>query len=267
MIHYKHIYCAAALLLLAGMVHAQDRKWKLVWSEEFNYNGLPDPEKWSYNLGDHGWGNREKQNYIQDTSTAHVYDGKLHLTARMHVSGDDTTYTSARLVTKNKGDWKYGKVEVRAKVADGRGICSAIWMMPTNAKYGGWPASGEIDIMEHIGLEKFNDSIFQTVHTGAYNHKKNTQRGVRKHTPAAWTDFHLYGIEWNAQEIFFLLDGKKTYRFPNNKETSDEWPFDDAFHLLMNISVGGNWEGAEGIDPRIFPATMEVDYIKVYQKK
>lgn len=239
-------------------------KWKLVWSDEFNYEGLPNPKKWSYATGQSGWGNNELQDYTaNDTSTAKVSNGFLHITANKIISGTDTSYTSARLVTKNKGDWKYGKIEVSAKVAKGLGLCSAVWMMPTVWKYGNWPSSGEIDIMEHIEWTK--DTIYQTIHTGAYNHVKKTQKGKRTFVKGASDDFHVYAVEWDAEGINYYLDGVHCYYFPNEHKTSEEWPFDAPFHLIMNISVGGRWEGAFGIDPNIFPATMMIDYVRVYK--
>ncbi|GAA4442387.1 hypothetical protein GCM10023091_29130 [Ravibacter arvi] len=270
-------YLATALSLLGILLingcapkadNAQKSDWELVWADDFDYEGLPDDHRWSYDVGDHGWGNRELQNYLgKDTSTAYVHDGNLRIKANRVITGNDTTYTSARLVTKGKGDWKYGKIEVRAKTSTGKGILAAIWMLPTDHKHGGWPQFGEIDIMEHLSLENYRDSIFQTTHTGAYNHLKGTQRGARTYIKNPWEDFHIYSVEWSPEGIYYLIDGVKRYHFPNESKSVDEWPFDVPFHLLMNISVGGNWEGSEGIDPATFPAEMLVDYVRVYQEK
>lgn len=261
----------AAAIMCCGWASAQKSKsktnnWKLIWSDEFNYTGLPDAGKWSYQTGKSGWGNNELQNYLaEDPSTANVKNGCLHVTANRQINGTDTSYTSARLLTKNKGDWKYGKIEVRAKVARGQGICSAIWMMPTEGKYGGWPASGEIDIMEYVPWNK--DSIFQTIHTGAYNHIKGTQKGARTYVNDAPADFHTYGIEWTPEAINYFLDGVFRYSFPNEHKTSAEWPYDNAFHLITNISVGGKFEGRQGLATAVFPVTMMIDYIRVFEKK
>lgn len=257
--------------ICGGLATAQTSKkslskqWKLVWSDEFNYAGLPDAQKWSYATGKSGWGNNELQNYTaNDSSTASVKNGFLHITANRQIEGTDTSYTSARLLTKNKGDWKYGRIEVRAKVAKGQGFCSAIWMMPTEGKYGGWPSSGEIDIMEYVPWNK--DSIYQTIHTGAYNHIKGTQKGARTFVKEIPADFHTYAIEWSPEEINYYLDGVFRYRFPNEKKTSEEWPYDMPFHLITNISVGGKFEGRDGLGTTVFPVTMQIDYMRVYEE-
>lgn len=240
--------------------------WKLVWSDEFNYTGLPDSTKWGYDVGSDGWGNGEKQNYtFKDTATAYASHGVLRIKASRVIKDGDTSYTSARLLTRNKGDWKYGKIEIRAKVARGKGVCSALWMMPQEMTYGNWPHCGEIDIMEHIGWDIYKDTIFQTVHTGSYNHIIGNQKQGRVFVKDPPAGFHVYAIEWTPEYIDYVLDGKHTFRFSNEHKTTDEWPYNIPFFVIMNISVGGRWEGAKGIDPTIFPATMLVDYVRVYQ--
>ena len=236
---------------------------KLGWSDEFNYTGLPDSTKWSYDTGGHGWGNNEKQYYTQKkTENASVKNGVLSITA-IKEAFDGASYTSARLVSKNKGDWKYGRFEIRAKMPKGRGLWPAIWMLPTNWKYGNWPESGEIDIMEHVGY--LPDSVFGTVHTGAYNHSIGTQKGERTFRPDLADTFHVYMLNWDEGEIRIYIDDELYFTFKNEKKTHKEWPFDQRFHLLMNIAVGGNWGGTMGIDESVFPQTMEVDYVRVYQ--
>ncbi|MFW5773993.1 MAG: glycoside hydrolase family 16 protein [Tangfeifania sp.] len=237
--------------------------WELVWSDEFNYTGLPDTTKWSYDVGGHGWGNNEKQYYTEaDPDNAKVIDGVLEITARQEKK-DDNLYTSARLVTKNKGDWKYGKVEVSAKLPPGRGLWPAIWMLPTDWEYGGWPDSGEIDIMEHVGYNP--DSIFQTVHTKSFNHTLGTQVGEATYVEDVYNQFHTYSIIWDVAEIDFYIDGEKHFTFLNSGKGFDEWPFDKRFHLILNLAVGGNWGGQKGIDDSVFPATFTVDYVRVYK--
>jgi len=239
------------------------RQWQLVWSDEFNYTGLPDSTKWSYDVGGHGWGNREKQYYTEKKlQNAAVRDGLLSITAvRENFNG--ASYTSARLVSKNKGDWKYGRVEVRAKLPKGRGVWPAIWMLPTDWKYGGWPASGEIDIMEHVGY--LPDSVFGTVHTGAYNHAIGTQKGSSLFSKDLAGAFHVYALEWDEDQISIFFDNTLYFTFKNEKKTEQEWPFDQRFYLLLNLAVGGNWGGKEGIDDSVFPQKMEVDYVRVYR--
>ncbi len=236
---------------------------KLVWSDEFNYTGLPDSTKWSYDTGGHGWGNNEKQYYTQKKpENASVKNGVLSITAvKENVGG--ANYTSARLASKNKGDWAYGRVEIRAKMPKGRGLWPAIWMLPTDWKYGDWPASGEIDIMEHVGY--LPDSVFGTVHTGAYNHSIGTHKGTKTFRSDLSDAFHVYILDWSENEIKIFIDEELFFTYTNEKKTYREWPFDQRFHLLMNIAVGGDWGGKMGIDDTVFPQAMEIDYVRVYQ--
>lgn len=236
---------------------------KLVWSDEFNYTGLPDSTKWSYDTGGHGWGNNEKQYYTQKRpENASVKNGELSITA-IKEAFDGASYTSARLVSKNKGDWKYGRFEIKAKMPKGRGLWPAIWMLPTDWKYGNWPESGEIDIMEHVGY--LPDSVFGTVHTDAYNHSIGTQKGARTFRTDLSDVFHVYMLDWDEGEIRIYIDDELYFTCKNEKKTHREWPFDQRFYLLLNIAVGGNWGGTMGIDESVFPQTMEVDYVRVYQ--
>ncbi len=242
-----------------------DPDFQLVWSDEFDYTGLPDPSKWGYDVGGHGWGNRELQFYTNDNN-AWVEDGRLIIEARKESRGG-RDYTSARLVTKGKGDWLYGRIEVRARIPAGRGTWPAIWMLPTQNKYGIWPASGEIDIMEHVGYD--HGVIHGTVHTERYNHMKGTQLGGTRRVPTATEQFHTYSVDWYPDRIEFFIDGQQYFRFnPSVYRLNpgfQEWPFDQPFHLLLNIAVGGDWGGARGIDDEIWPVRMEVEYVRVYQ--
>jgi beta-glucanase (GH16 family) len=172
-------------------------------------------------------------------------------------------YTSARLVTKNQGDWLYGKVEVSAKLPAGRGTWPAIWMLPTEWEYGGWPSSGEIDIMEHVGYDE--GRVHGTVHTEAYNHTLGTQQGNSVIISDATSNFHTYSIEWTPIKIDFFADGVKYFTFYKYADDYKKWPFNKRFHLIMNIAVGGSWGGAQGVDPYVFPVRMEIAYIRVYQ--
>ena len=239
------------------------QKQKLVWSDEFNYTGLPDEKKWSYDIGGNGWGNNEKQYYTDKRlQNASVKNGVLSITA-IKEKFEGLDYTSARLVSKNKGDWKYGRFEIKAKLPKGRGVWPAIWMLSTDWKYGGWPESGEIDIMENVGY--MPDSVFGTVHTKAYNHVIGTQKGKSIYRNDLSDAFHVYVLEWNENEIKIFVDQEQYFSFKNEKKTFNEWPFDQPFHLLLNIAVGGNWGGKMGVDESIWPQTMEVDYVRVYQ--
>lgn len=236
---------------------------KLVWSDEFNYTGLPDSSKWSYNVGGDGWGNNEKQFYTEKRQeNASVKNGLLTITA-IKESFNGAAFTSARLVSKNKGDWKYGRIEVKAKLPKGRGLWPAIWMLPTDWKYGDWPESGEIDIMEFVGYQP--DSLYGTVHTGAYNHRIHTQKGSKVFRNDLSDAFHVYTMEWNENEIQLFVDKELYFTFANEKKTAHEWPFDQRFHLLLNVAVGGDWGGSRGIDDTVFPQAMQIDYVRVYQ--
>lgn len=257
----KIAFYLSVCLLLSVTTQAQ---YKLAWSDEFNYTGLPDSTKWSYDVGGNGWGNRELEYYTKaDTANAVVRNGHLYLTARKEQKANNG-YTSARLVTKTKGDWLYGRIEVRAILPAGRGLWPAIWMLSTDWKYGGWPASGEVDIMENVGY--MPDSIFGSVHTKSFNHVIHTQVTKGLYLKDPYTAFHVYAIEWDAQEIRFFVDGNVYSTFHNTGKGFAEWPFDQRFHLLLNIAVGGGWGGKQGVDDSIFPRAMVVDYVRVYQR-
>lgn len=253
---------AILISLLATGVQAQS-KYKLVWSDEFNYTGLPDSTKWGYDAGGNGWGNKELEFYSKaDTNNAVVRGGYLYITARKQQTGKNA-YTSARLVTKGKGDWLYGRIEVRAKLPAGRGLWPAIWMLPTDWKYGGWPASGEIDIMENVGF--MPDSVFGSIHTKSFNHVIHTQKTKGLFIKDPYSAFHTYAVEWDAQQVSFLIDGNVYSTFRNTGKGFAEWPFDQRFHLLLNIAVGGGWGGQKGVDDSVFPRSMIVDYVRIYR--
>lgn len=242
--------------------------WQLVWSDEFDYTGLPDASKWGYDAGGHGWGNKELQFYTkQRKENARVENGHLIIEARRE-DREGRHYTSARLITKGKGDWTYGRVEVSARLPSGRGTWPAIWMLPTGWKYGNWPASGEIDIMEHVGFDA--DVVHASVHTKSYNHSINTHKTAKIKVSNSRDGFNVYAIEWNAKEIRAYVNKQLYFTFKNERLTNSaadykQWPFDKPFHLLLNIAVGGNWGGAQGVDDTIWPQRMEVDYVRVYQ--
>jgi len=232
-----------------------------MWSDEFEYSGAPDNSKWSYDLGGGGWGNNELQYYTSRLENVSVQNGKLRInTIKENYGG--LAYTSARLVTKYKGDWLYGRIEINAKVPEGRGTWAAIWMLPTDWAYGGWPNSGEIDIMEFVGYDP--GTVYGTIHTEAYHGADG--RGTHIDIADASSAFHTYAIEWDEDTIHILADDQIYYSYPDYGTGSDRWPFNKRFHLLLNIAVGGNWGGAQGVDTTIFPQSMEIDYVRVYQK-
>jgi beta-glucanase (GH16 family) len=254
------LLCFSAFFCLRRPTGTKGRQ--LVWSDEFNEPGPPDPAKWGYNVGGHGWGNRELQYYTDaDPDNARVENGNLVVEARKETFGDNA-YTSARLVSRTKGEWTYGRVEARAKLPSGRGTWPAIWMLPTVEKMD-WPEDGEIDIMEYVG---FNPGVVHgTVHTKAYNHSIGTQKGGQVTVPDASTAFHVYAIEWTPDRIDWFVDDKPYYSFTNDKAGKKEtWPFNGPFHLIFNLAVGGNWGGQKGVDESIWPQRMEVDWVRVY---
>ena len=266
--HKKNIL-AVLFFLCVFFANAQQKR-TLVWSDDFNKNGLPDTSKWGYDKGtgcplNCGWGNNEQQYYTEGrTENARIINGCLIVEAKKE-NWEGSTFTSARLVSKNKGDWKYGSFEVRAKLPAGKGTWPAVWMLPTNNEYGNWPASGEIDIMEHVGYDPNN--IHCSVHTEAFNHIKGTQKTAEKIVDQSMKDFHLYRVDWTASEITGFIDNEKYFEFKNNHLGYASWPFDKPFHLLINLAVGGNWGGKMGIDDAAFPTSMLIDYVRVYQWK
>lgn len=238
---------------------------KIIWSDEFDYDGLPNSAKWSYDVGDHGWGNNELQYYSKENlKNARVENGILIIEAHANTS-HPKGYTSARLVSKEKAAWKYAYIEVKAKLPEGLGTWPAIWMLPEENTYGGWPKSGEIDIMEHVGFDP--GRVHGTVHTEAFNHSIGTQKGAQLQVDDFQSEFHIYAIDWREDMIDFFIDGVKYFTFENTGNGPKEWPFDHPFHLILNIAVGGNWGGSKGVDANIWPQRMEVDYVRVFDKK
>lgn len=239
--------------------------WELIWSDEFDYTGLPNPERWGYDVGGHGWGNAEKQFYTEERQENARADGEHLVIEARKESWSGRDYTSARLVSKGKGDWTYGRFEIRAQLPSGRGTWPAIWMLPTNSSYGTayWPDNGEIDIMEHVGHSP--GTIHATIHTDAYNHLRGTQRGGSKSVPDASEAFHVYAVEWTPNRMVFSIDEETFWTYSKGLSNWQGWPFDKDFHLIMNIAIGGNWGGQQGIDDSIFPQQMLIDYVRAYR--
>lgn len=254
------------LLFLSGLLitsYGQQKDWQLVWSDEFNGQGLPDTDKWGYDTG--YIANREKQYYIASRlQNARQENGNLVIEAHKE-SWEGFDYTSARLVTRDKATWTYGRFEVRAKVPTGVGTWPAIWMLGTNIKEVGWPRCGEIDIMEHVGFDPRN--IHGNVHTKAYNHSIGTNKGGTIELEKPWGDFHVYAIEWFEDHIDFFVDDVKYFSFEKESDVDDTvWPFNKPQYLILNLAIGGNWGGREGIDDTLFPHQFHIDYVRVYQK-
>ncbi len=234
-------------------------EWELVWQDEFDGTALSDT--WYREQGNHGWGNNELQNYTDSPNNAFVQNGTLNIVAREPSPG---SYTSARIISKDKAEWKYARVEASIKLPIGQGIWPAFWMMPTDSPYGLWPRSGEIDIMEYLGHQP--NRAHTTCHFGNSSTNKG-QLGNSYDLPSGnYPDnFHLFAIEWSENEILWFIDGVQVHSANNTEVAPFQWPFDSRFHLLLNVAVGGNWPGSPD-NTTIFPQTMEVDYVRVYQK-
>ncbi|WP_205195757.1 family 16 glycosylhydrolase [Chitinophaga sp. Cy-1792] len=243
----------------------EDKGWSFektpVWSDEFNYTGMPDSSKWGYDIGGRGWGNHELQ-YYTNNGNAYVANGVLTISAKKEEK-EGMHYTSARLVSKGKGDFLYGRFEIRAKLPQGKGTWPAIWMLPTDWAYGGWPESGEIDIMEHVGYDP--GQVHITAHTKAYYFKINTQKTSIKKVDSIYTAFHTYRLDWTPATLRGYIDDQFVFEMKNEGQGYLVWPFDKRFHMLLNVAVGGDWGGKEGVDENIFPANMLVDYVRVYK--
>ena len=239
--------------------------YRLVWADEFDQPGLPDPTRWVYDTGMNakGWHNNELQ-YYSDARPENsvVRDGQLLITAR-HESLSQAPdwgrqrYTSARLITQGKAEWTYGFVEVRARLPCGRGTWPAIWMLGSQ---GDWPAAGELDILEHVG--KNEGHVFSTVHTTSGSGGQG--RGAGTQLPDACTAFHNYQMHWTPQAVRFGIDGRHHFTYRNAGTGPAQWPFDRPQFLILNIAIGGDLGGE--VDDRIFPVQMAVEHVRVWQR-
>ena len=252
--------CFLTILLWTSKTEAQ--RGKLVWSDEFEVNGLPDSTKWSYDVGGDGWGNNELEYYTRNRrENARVDSGMLIIEARKE-DFEGMKYTSARLVSKGKGDWTYGRFEIRARLPKGVGTWPAIWMLGSTTPLE-WPDDGEIDIMEHVGFNQ--GQVHASVHTKKYYHSIGTQKTAITQVPDCSDSFHVYKLEWDKETITMFIDDRPYFKFRNEHTGKDAWPFDKPCHLLLNIAVGGNWGGQKGVDETIWPQKMEIDYVRVYK--
>lgn len=241
---------------------------ELVWSDEFDGGSL-DMTKWRFETGDHGWGNNEWQEYVTEGVTE-VSGGTLKMTAKKTGPGGQVgDYQSVRLNSREA--FTFGRMEIRAKIPEwkGKGIWPALWMLGANIGSVGWPQCGEIDMMEYVSYDP--GRVHFSIHSAANNHKDGTQvTSGPVVLESIEESFHVYGILWTEQYITFYLDDPENVQlhFPRPAPANAaNWPFDEPFYFLMNIAVGGDWGGQQGVDDRSFPAVMEVDYVRVYQVK
>jgi len=268
-------------LVLAGVFPISAAGWKLVWADEFDRDGLPDATKWTYEEG--FIRNQELQYYtVARTNNARVENGRLIIEAhkerypnpRYRADAPESRwqqrrpyaeyYTSASLTTEGRAAWTYARIEVRAKLPSGRGTWPAIWTLGTNIRQVGWPACGEIDIMEYVGHEP--GVIHANVHTRGFNHTRGDGRGSRIRVPDAEQTFHVYAVEWTPQRLDFFVNDRKYFTLENDGTGVDSWPFDAPQYLILNLAIGGAWGGQKGVDDTIFPQRFEIDYVRVYQR-
>ncbi len=262
------ILLVAFLTTSAASAQQKDNEWKLVWNDEFDGPSL-DYKKWEIEVNAFGGGNNELQIYTDRKENVRIEDGHLVLEARRDnhgIAGTVREYSSGRIRSKHRGDWKYGKFETRARLPAGQGVWSAIWMLPTDEKYGTWASSGEIDIMEFKGQEP--DVVWGTLHYGSqWPGNKHTGDTYKLEKGNFTDDFHIFTLEWEEGAIRWYVDGKLT-------QTQTKWesnggkfpaPFDQEFHMLLNLAIGGGFLGNPDGTTK-FPREMQVDYVRVYQR-
>lgn len=262
------ILLVAFLTTSAASAQQKVNEWKLVWNDEFDGPSL-DYKKWEIEVNAFGGGNNELQIYTDRKENVRIEDGHLVLEARRDnhgIAGTVREYSSGRIRSKHRGDWKYGKFETRARLPAGQGVWSAIWMLPTDEKYGTWASSGEIDIMEFKGQEP--DVVWGTLHYGSqWPGNKHTGDTYKLEKGNFTDDFHIFTLEWEEGAIRWYVDGKLT-------QTQTKWesnggkfpaPFDQEFHILLNLAIGGGFLGNPDGTTK-FPREMQVDYVRVYQR-
>jgi beta-glucanase (GH16 family) len=275
---YAYITCMAMLFIasctekkeipiVTPTAPVADLNWRFestpIWQDDFDGSTTLDQSKWTYETGGTGWGNNESQFYTAGNN-ANVENGNLIITAKKElVSGK--SYSSSRIVSRGKGDFLYGRFEIRAKLPRGRGTWPALWMLPTDNAFGPWPGSGEIDIMEHVGFDQ--NKIHSSIHCSAYNGSRGNQKSASKIVSGVSDEFHTYRVDWTPYAVRGYIDNdtEPYFEYTNGNAGFTSWPFNKRFYLLMNIAVGGNWGGAQGIDDNIFPQTMTIDYVRVYK--
>lgn len=242
--------------------------YSLVWHDEFSTDGKLDKASWTHEVQGPGWVNNELQTYVRESvdgkPVTEIAAGKLMINCFKH----NGKIYSGRVYANVGTGWKYGIVEARIKLPKGKGTWPAFWMMPANNNFATtpWPLCGEIDIMEEVGYNPNYTS--SSLHTEAYNHTKGTQKTAERLTAGAQDDFHTYRLEWTEDYIRTYVDGKMLLSFSNDKKDDPRtWPFNKAFYVILNLAWGGDWGGAQGVDESCLPATMEVDYVRVFQKE
>lgn len=240
-------------------------EFKLVWFDEFDYEGKPDPAIWDYEVGNHGFGNNELQAYTDHEANAFVKDGVLHICGQKEKDQDDL-YTSAKLTTYGKKSFLYGKLEFSAKLPKGKGTWPAVWMLSNAMRQGvHWPECGEIDILEHIGRSE--DQLHFSLHSKTYNHRLRNQYTSVHQIDGVTEGFHDYSMVWLEDSVEFFIDGQSMAKFEKGMEgresDEDAWPFNQPYYLMINLALGGFWGGE--LDENCLPAELELKYIRFYE--
>jgi beta-glucanase (GH16 family) len=235
---------------------------RIIYEENFEKNGKANPEIWTYEVGTK-WANNESQCYVEDEIHGYAKDGLFHIQATIHPEKEVCKYQSARLNTRGKLEFLYGKLTIRAKMPKGKGAWPALWLMGnTDQNRVGWPQCGEIDLVEFAGNRP--GIITCAIHTGSYNHKIHTDKGTKIEVPDASDAFHDYTLDWTKDYLSFQLDGKEFFRVEKVAgDTVSEWPFDHPYYLIMNVAVGG-WYGGKIVDEDL-PFEMVIASIKIEQ--
>jgi len=242
-------------LVLTACNQGKETSWKLVWSDEFNYSGLPDPANWGNEVG--FVRNNELQFYTSGRlENSVVQNGNLLIIGRKE-QFDSAGYTSASLTTDGKHSWTYGKIEARMKLPKGQGIWPAFWMLGQDIHQVGWPRCGEIDIMEHINNE---DILYGTLH---WDNGKHVSSGSK--IPCTVTKFHNYGVEWDRDSIKWLLDGVRYHSVCIKDSIDSTSEFHKPQYIILNLAIGGDWPKNPDESTQ-FPDTVYVDYVRTYQK-
>ncbi len=255
----------AVLVMLFFLVSISAQNYVQVWGDEFNTPGLPDSTKWSYEKGK--LRNNELQYYtVKRQENARIEDSVLIIENRKELF-EGAAYTSASIISKGIGDWKYGKFEIRAKVPGGKGTWPAIWMMPTYSQYGGWPRSGELDIMEYIGVEPQNfyfTSHFEGINMSAGKHGSSGS-GPQKVVRDPFNEFITFTVIWAPDKIEWWANDRKYHEYKKPADDYRVWPFDKEFFMILNLAYGGTWAGSAGVDDTKLPHKFLIDYVRVYQ--
>ncbi|MEL6864788.1 MAG: family 16 glycosylhydrolase [Bacteroidota bacterium] len=245
-------------------------EWSVVWADEFEGEGIPDTSKWTFDIGNWGWGNNELQYYTENrTENARQENGLLIIEARKNDMGQK--WTSARLTTRGKVTFQYGRIEFRAKVPTNRGNWAAGWTLGDDyVDELSWPYCGEIDILESVGYEiddaTGDGKAHASIHCGAYYFKLGNQPTADVPVQNMNNEFHIYAVDWTPEGIIASVDGKEYFTY-NDTATDLAWPFSKAQNIILNLAMGGGWGGLKGMDETMTSQQFLVDYVRVYEKK